>query len=452
MKNRHIKTDLPGPKARELIARDALVVSPSYPRDYPFVMSHGKGAEIWDVDGNRFLDFVAGIAVCSTGHSHPAVVGAIKEAAERFLHISSDYWHEGQVRLGERLAELSPIKGPVMSFFCQSGTESVEGALKLARYVTGRGRFLGFLGGFHGRTMGSLSFTSSKYTQQKGFFPTMAGVTHVPYPNNYRPLFAGADQGQAVLRYIEDELFARNVPAGEVAAVLIEPIQGEGGYLVPPDGFLAGLRQLCDRHGILLIFDEVQSGVGRTGKMFAAEHFGVEPDIMTLAKGLGSGLPIGMVVAKRAIMQKWTRGAHGNTFGGNPLCCAAALATLDLVEKQYCANAAKVGAHFMKRLQVLAGEYPVIGEIRGKGLMIGMELILDPVSKTPARKLCDALVTRAYHNGLILLACGQSTVRFMPPLMITEADVDEAVEILKHSLAEVLAEERPAVDRGVAAV
>jgi 4-aminobutyrate aminotransferase len=452
MKNRHIKTDLPGPKARELIARDALVVSPSYPRDYPFVMSHGKGAEIWDVDGNRFLDFVAGIAVCSTGHSHPAVVGAIKEAAERFLHISSDYWHEGQVRLGERLAELSPIKGPVMSFFCQSGTESVEGALKLARYVTGRGRFLGFLGGFHGRTMGSLSFTSSKYTQQKGFFPTMAGVTHVPYPNNYRPLFAGADQGQAVLRYIEDELFARNVPAGEVAAVLIEPIQGEGGYLVPPDGFLAGLRQLCDRHGILLIFDEVQSGVGRTGKMFAAEHFGVEPDIMTLAKGLGSGLPIGMVVAKRAIMQKWTRGAHGNTFGGNPLCCAAALATLDLVEKQYCANAAKVGAHFMKKLRALAGEYPVIGEIRGKGLMIGMELILDPVSKTPAKKLCDALITRAYHNGLILLACGQSTVRFMPPLMITEAHVDEAVEILHHSLAEVLSEEKPPVDRGVAAV
>jgi len=451
MKKTHIKTDLPGPKARELLARDALVDSPSYPRDYPFVMSHGKGAEVWDVDGNRFLDFAAGIAVCSTGHSHPAVVQAIKDAADRFLHISSDYWHEGQVRLAERMNELSPMKVPVMSFFAQSGTESVEAALKLARYVTGRGRFIGFLGGFHGRTMGSLAFTSSKYTQQKGFFPAMAGVTHVPYPNGYRPLFAGADQGRAVLRYIEDVLFVHNVPASEVAAILVEPIQGEGGYLVPPDGFLSGLRELCDRHGILLIFDEVQSGIGRTGKMFAAQHWGVEPDIMTLAKGLGSGMPIGMTVAKRSIMQKWSRGAHGNTFGGNPLCCAAALATLDLVEREYCANAGKVGDYFMKKLQRLAGQYPVIGEVRGKGLMIGMELVTDPVSKTPAKKLCDALITRAFHKGLILLSCGQSTLRFMPPLMITEADVDEAVELLETTLLEVLASERPPVSRGVAA-
>jgi 4-aminobutyrate aminotransferase len=451
MRKPHIKTDLPGPKARELLARDALVVSPSYPRDYPFVMSHGKGAQVWDVDGNRFLDFAAGIAVCSTGHSHPVVVQAIKDAAERFLHISSDYWHEGQVRLAERINQLSPIKGPVMSFFAQSGTESVEAALKLARYVTGRGRFLGFLGGFHGRTMGSLSFTSSKYTQQKGFFPSMPGVTHVPYPNNYRPLFAGADQGQAVLRYIEEELFLHSVPAGEVAAILVEPIQGEGGYLLPPDGFLAGLRAMCDRHGILLIFDEVQSGVGRTGKMFAAQHWDVEPDIMTLAKGLGSGLPIGMAVARRSIMQKWTRGAHGNTFGGNPVCCAAALATLDLVEQQYCANAAKVGEYFMKKLHGFAAKYPIVGEVRGKGLMIGMELVTDRTNKIPAKKICDALITRAYHNGLILLACGQSTVRFMPPLLITEADVDEALELLSHSLDEVLASEHPAASRGVAA-
>lgn len=441
MKKPNIKTDLPGPKARALLARDALVVSPSYPRDYPFVMSHGKGAEIWDVDGNRFLDFAAGIAVCSTGHSHPAVVHAIKEAAERFLHISSDYWHEGQVRLAERLNEISPMKEPTMSFFAQSGTEAVEAALKLARYTTGRGRFIGFLGGFHGRTMGSLSFTASKYTQQKGFFPTMAGVTHVPYPNNYRPIFAGHDQGQAVLRFIEDVLFTHNVPASEVAAILIEPLQGEGGYLVPPDGFLAGLRALCDRHGILLIFDEVQSGVGRTGKMFAAEHWGVAPDIMTLAKGLGSGMPIGVVVAKRSIMQKWSRGAHGNTFGGNPVCCAAALATLDLVEREYRANAAKVGHYFMKALASLADRYPVIGEVRGLGLMIGMELVTDKASRAPARKLCDALITRAYHNGLILLACGQSTVRFMPPLMIDEADVDEALELLDLSLSQTLAAE-----------
>lgn len=450
MKKPHIKTELPGPKARELLARDALVVSPSYPRDYPFVMSHGKGAEVWDVDGNRFLDFAAGIAVCSTGHSHPAVVQAIKDAAERFIHISSDYWHEGQIRLAERIQELAPMSGPVMSFFAQSGTESVEAALKLARYVTGRGRFLAFLGGFHGRTMGSLSFTSSKYTQQKGFFPTMPGVTHVPFPNNYRPMFAGADQGRAVLQYIEETLFAHNVPAGEVAGILIEPIQGEGGYLVPPDGFLKGLRELCDRHGILLIFDEVQSGIGRTGRMFACQHWGVEPDIMTLAKGLGSGMPIGMVAARRSIMQKWSRGAHGNTYGGNPICCAAALATLELVQTRYCDNAAKVGEHFMHKLEALARKYDIIGEVRGKGLMIGMELVVDRASKAPARKLCDALITRAYHNGLILLSCGQSTVRFMPPLLIDEADVDEAVELLDRSLAEVLADAHPPVERGVA--
>jgi len=443
MKNLHIKTALPGPRAQALIARDALVVSPSYPRDYPFVMSHGRGAEVWDVDGNRFLDFAAGIAVCSTGHSHPVVLEAIKSAADRFLHISSDYWHEGQVRLAERISELAPMREPVMSFFAQSGTESVEGALKLARYVTGRQRFIGFLGGFHGRTMGSLAFTSSKYTQQKGFFPTMAGVTHVPYPNNFRPLFAGADQGHAVLRYIEDVLFTSNVPPGEVAGILIEPIQGEGGYIVPPQGFLAGLRALCDRHGILLIFDEVQSGIGRTGKMFACQHPQVAPDIMTLAKGLGSGMPIGVVVAKRSIMERWSRGAHGNTYGGNPLCCAAALATLDLVEQVYCENAAQIGAYFMSQLRELAAKFPVIGELRGQGLMIGLELVTDPESRTPAKTLCDALITRAYHNGLLLLSCGASTVRFMPPLLIDRAQVDEAMALLEWSLIEALAAGTP---------
>jgi 4-aminobutyrate aminotransferase len=439
MKNPHIKTALPGPRARALIERDAQVVSPSYPRDYPFAMSHGRGAEVWDVDGNRFLDFAAGIAVCSTGHSHPEVLAAITTAAGQFLHISSDYWHEGQVRLGERINALAPMGEPVMSFFTQSGTESVEGALKLARYVTGRSRFIGFLGGFHGRTMGSLSFTSSKYTQQKGFFPTMPGVTHVPYPNPYRPLFAGGDQGEAVLRYIEDHLFAGNVPPGEVAGILIEPILGEGGYIVPPDGFLAGLRALCDRHGILLILDEVQSGIGRTGKLFACQHWGVAPDIMTLAKGLGSGLPIGMVVARRTLMEKWSRGAHGNTYGGNPLCCAAALATLDLVENGYRQNAAKVGEYFLQRLRELASRHAVIGEVRGKGLMIGMELVLDRASRTPAHRLCDALITRAFHNGLLLLSCGRSTVRFMPPLLIDTATVDEAMTLLEASLVEALA-------------
>jgi 4-aminobutyrate aminotransferase len=437
MKNPHIRTELPGPKAKALIARDAQVVSPSYPRDYPFAISHGRGAEVWDVDGNRFLDFAAGIAVCSTGHSHPKVVAAITEAAQGFLHISSDYWHERQVRLGERIAELKPLgDAPVLSFMCNSGTESVEGALKLARYVTGRSRFIGFLGGFHGRTMGSLAFTSSKYTQQAGFFPTMPGVTHVPYPNDYRPIFAGDDQGKAVLDYIENILFQHNVPAKEVAGILIEPMQGEGGYVVPPAGFLEGLRALCDRHGIMLIFDEVQSGVGRTGKMFAAHHTGVVPDIMCLAKGLGSGMPIGLVVAKKKHMEQWKRGAHGNTYGGNPVCCAAAIATLDLVEQEYMANAASVGEYFLGRLREWQQREPRIGEVRGRGLFVGMELVAGAGDKTPARKLCDDLITRAYHNGLILLSCGVSTVRFMPPLLITRADVDEAMVMLEASLAE----------------
>jgi 4-aminobutyrate aminotransferase len=326
----------------------------------------------------------------------------------------------------------------VMSFLCQSGTESVEGALKLARYVTGRPRFIGFLGGFHGRTMGSLSFTSSKYTQQKGFAPTMPGVTHVPYPNPYRPLLAGRDQGTAVLDYIR-MLFERNVPANEVAAILVEPIQGEGGYLVPPDGFLAGLRELCDEHGILLICDEVQSGIGRTGRMFAVEHWGVRPDIVTSAKGLGSGLPIGAVIAKRSIMEHWKRGAHGNTYGGNPVTCAAAIATIDLVRGEYMASAARTGQHFMRRLEEMARDYPCIGEVRGRGLMIGMELVQTDAERTPARELCDRLVTRAYYNGLILLSCGVSTVRFMPPLSVSEAEIDEAVHWLRTSLDEALA-------------
>jgi len=438
MSNPHLKTPLPGPKAQALLARDVLVTSPSYPRDYPFVMSHGKGCEVWDVDGNRFLDFMAGIAVCSTGHAHPKVVQAVKDAADRVLHISSDYWHEGQTRLAERLNELSPMGEPVMSFFAQSGTESVEGALKLARYVTGRSRFIGFIGGFHGRTMGSLAFTSSKYTQQKGFFPTMPGVTHVPYPNPFRPLLAGEDQGRAVLDYLEKVLFQGPVPASEVAAILIEPIQGEGGYLVPPDGFLQGLRELCDRHGILLIFDEVQSGIGRTGKLFASQHWGVKPDIMTLAKGLGSGLPIGLVVAKKRLMEQWARGAHGNTYGGNPLCCAAALATLELVtEGGLTENAARMGAYLMDRLRALQARYPVLGEVRGKGLMIGVELI-DPATKADAHDLCDTVITKAYHRGLLLLSCGKSTIRLMPPLTVTEAEADEALALLEQALRDAL--------------
>jgi 4-aminobutyrate aminotransferase len=439
MPSPHIHMALPGPKAQALIARDRPVTTPSYPRDYPFVIAKGRGAEVWDVDGNRFLDFMSGIGVCSTGHAHPQVVQAIKDAADDFLHISSDYWHERMTRLAERLNGLNPVGEPAQVLLCQSGTESIEGALKLARYVTHRPRFIGFLGGFHGRSMGSLAFTSSKYTQQAGFFPAMPGVTHVPYPNPYRPLFAGADQGKAAIDYIENILFQSNLPPSEVAAVLVEPIQGEGGYIVPPDGFLAALRALCDRHGMLLIFDEVQSGIGRTGRMFASQHWGVTPDIMTLAKGLGSGLPIGAMVARRRHMQQWRRGAHGNTFGGNPLCCAAALATLDLVEREYAANAAEVGEYFIARLRELQSRYPCIGDVRGKGLMIGMELVSDRTSRTPARELCEAVLTRAYHQGLLLLACGLSTVRFIPPLMINRAHVDEALRMLEAALKEALA-------------
>jgi len=438
MRSPHIRTPLPGPKAQALIARDRPVTTPSYPRDYPFVMARGRGAEAWDVDGNRFLDFMSGIGVASTGHAHPQVVQAIKDAADDFLHVSSDYWHERMTRLAEKINALDPMREPVQVLLCQSGTESVEGALKLARYVTGRPRLLGFLGGFHGRTMGSLAITSSKYTQQAGFFPAMPGVTHVPYPNVYRPLLAGADQGKAVLDYIENVLFQSNVPPAEVAAIIVEPIQGEGGYLVPPDGFLPGLRELCDRHGILLIFDEVQSGIGRSGRMFAAQHWGVAPDIMTLAKGLASGLPIGLIAARRRYMEKWKPGAHGNTFGGNPLCCAAALATLELVEKEYAANAARVGEYFLERLRELQQRFECIGDVRGKGLMIGMELVTDRATRAPARALCAAVLTRAFHNGLLLLSCGVSTVRFIPPLMIDRGHVDEAMGLLETALSEAL--------------
>ncbi len=429
---------LPGPKAQALIARDAKVVSPSYVRDYPFVISHGRGAEVWDVDGNRFVDFASGIAVCSTGHCHPTVVAAIQEAAKHFLHISCDFWHEGQVQLAETMHALDPVSGPAMTFFANSGTEAVEAALKLARHVTRRSRFIGFLGAFHGRTMGSLAFTASKHTQQRGYFPAMPGVVHVPYPNQYRPVFAGEDQGLAVVAYIE-QLMERNVPADEIAAILVEPIQGEGGYVVPPDSFLKGLRALCDRHGILLIFDEVQAGIGRTGKMFAWQHTGVRPDIITLAKGIGSGMPIGLAVGAKHIMEKWSPGSHANTFGGNPICCAAALATLKLVQGSYAENAARMGARSMQRLQAMAQKYPAIGDVRGRGLMIGVEFVKDRASKAANKELATKLVTRAYHNGLLLLECGASGIRLIPPLMIEAATVDEGMDLLERSLQEALA-------------
>ena len=419
-----------------MIARDGEVVSPSYPRDYPFVMSHGRGVEAWDVDGNRFLDFAAGIAVCATGHAHPDVVKAVREAAGDFLHISSDYWHERMVALAERLARLAPMGEPAMSFFCQSGTEAVEGAIKLARYVTGRQRFIGFLGGFHGRTMGALAFTSSKYTQQKGFPPTMPGVVHVPFPNPYRPLFAGPDQGRAVLDYIR-MLFERSVPASEVAAIIVEPIQGEGGYLVPPPGFLAGLRAFVRRA-------RHPAGVRRSADRDRPHR----AHVRLRARGrvaryhdLGEGPRVGSAhrrgrreEAAHAAMEARRARQHFRRQSGR---VRRRHRHLDLVEREYAANAAAIGAYFMTRLRELARDYPCIGDLRGRGLMIGMELV-EP-DGSPAAALCDALITRAFHNGLLLLSCGVSTVRFMPPLSVSRAEVDEALGLLRAALDEALA-------------
>jgi 4-aminobutyrate aminotransferase len=432
---------IPGPRARAVVERDAHSVSQAYGRPYPFVMSHGRGSEVWDVDGNRFIDFTAGIAVTSTGHSHPAVVGAIKDAADKFIHISSDFYHESMVQLAEKLDDILPMREHSQTFFTNSGTESVEGAIKLARRATGRSRFIGFIGGFHGRTMGSLAFTASKTTQQEGFFPTMPGVVHVPFPDPYRPLLAGADQGLAVLDYLENIVFLRSVPPDEVAAILLEPIQGEGGYIVPPDSFIPGLRELCDKYGILLIADEVQSGIGRTGKWFAVEHWGVEPDIVTMAKGIASGMPMGAFSGRESIMSKWDAGAHGNTYGGNPVSGAAALATLRLVEEEgMLENAVRMGGLMQEQVRDMMDHHPSIGQVRGRGLMVGVELVTDRKTKEPAKRVVKDLLQIAFARGLLLLPCGVSTIRFMPPLNISEEIVEEGLFIFDQALSE--AEER----------
>jgi 4-aminobutyrate aminotransferase len=425
---------LPGPKARTVVERDIYSVSQSYARDYPFVMSHGRGSEVWDVDGNRFVDFTAGISVTSTGHCHPEVVQAIKDAADKFIHISGDFYHESMVQLAEKLDEIVPIQEHCQTFFTNSGTESVEGAIKLARRATGRSRFIGFIGAFHGRTIGSLAFTASKYTQQQEFFPTMPGVVHIPFPNPYRPLLAGEDQGLAVLNYLENVVFQTFVPPDEVAAVLLEPIQGEGGYIVPPDSFIPGLRRLCDKYGILLISDEVQSGIGRTGKWFAIEHWGVEPDIVLTAKGIASGMPMGAFIARESIMREWGRGAHGNTYGGNPLCMAAALTTLRLVEDGMIENAARMGEYFRQQVRQMMERHPTIGDVRGKGLMVGMELVTDRATKDPARQVLKGLLQAAFERGLLLLPCGVSTIRFMPALNISQEIADEGLDIFDRAL------------------
>ena len=427
---------LPGPKARALIKRDSAVISPSYPRGLPFVMDHGRGSEVWDVDGNRFLDFAAGIAVTSTGHSHPKVIKAIQEQAEKFIHISADFYHEQWIELGEKLNEIAPFEEAAVSFMTNSGTESVETAIKLARYHTGRTNFIGFTGAFHGRTLGAVTFTASKPTYHRGFYPLMNGVVHAPFPNPYRPVLerqTGEDYGETVVRYIESEILGHILPADEVAAVLVETIQGEGGYIVPPPGFYPALRELCDKYEILLIADEVQCGMGRTGKWWAIEHFDVEPDIITIAKGIASGVPLGACVARKSVMD-WPRGSHGNTFGGNPLSCAAALATIDLIENEYLENAEIVGQYTQDALHEIMARHFSMGDVRGIGLMIGVEFVKDRKTKIPAETLCSRLVELAFERGLILLSCGASVVRFAPPLCISKTEIDEGLKIFEEAL------------------
>jgi 4-aminobutyrate aminotransferase len=428
--------NLPGPKARAMIERDRKVISPSYPRSYPFVMDHGKGSEVWDVDGNRFLDFMGGIAVVATGYSHPQVIKAIQQQAEKFIHISSDFYHENWVRLGEKLNEIAPFEEDALSFMTNSGTEAVETAIKLARYHTKRSNFIGFTGAFHGRTMGAVTFTASKAKYHSRFYPLMNGVTHAPYPNPYRPVLErrkGEGYGEAVVRYIEEDILTQILPPSDVAGILVETIQGEGGYIVPPEDFYPALRALCDKYDILLILDEVQSGMGRTGKWWAIEHFGVEPDIITSAKGIASGMPLGACIARKSVMD-WEVGTHGNTYGGNPISCAASLATIDLVEKQFMQNAKEVGEYAMDALEEIKARHPSIGDVRGKGLMIGVEFIKDHETLEPAKELTDRLVDLAFERGLLTLSCGQSVIRIAPPLAISKNEMDEGLQLFEDAL------------------
>lgn len=432
-----IKTALPGPKAKAMIDRDAKVVSTSYTRDYPLVMARGEGAAVEDIDGNIFLDCAAGIAVTSTGHSHPEVVKAITDQAQKFLHMSgTDFYYEPQVRLAEELAAIAPMSGEKRTFFGNSGTEANEAALKLAKYYTRRHNIIAFFGAFHGRSMGSLSLTASKVTQRRGFGPLLPGTYHAPYPDTYRrPAHHTPDSWAAeCLRFIEDQLFVHVVSPDEVAAVMVEPIQGEGGYLVPPDSFIQGLREITRRHGIMLIADEVQSGMGRSGRMFAIEHTGVEPDIVTMAKGIASGLPLGVATARAEVMS-WPPGTHASTFGGNPVACAASLVTLRLLREQLVKNSETVGAYLMAAVKELMTKHAIVGDVRGRGLMIGVELVRDRQTKERATSERDALVKECFKRGLLVLGAGRNAIRLSPPLVLTKQQADTAVEILDEALA-----------------
>ncbi len=434
-----IKVKPPGPEARVLLEKDAKYISPSSSRAYPLVVKRAQGAMVEDVDGNRYLDFTAGVAVTNTCHCSPEVVKAICDQARELLHMSgADFFNPLQIELAEKLSELCPSPSPKRVFFSNSGAESVEAAIKLVRHRTGRPYIIAFTGAFHGRTMGALSITASRPIHKKGFSPLVPGVIHVPYAYCYRCPYGVAHPREelACVEWIEEELFKTYVPPEEVAAVFVEPIQGEGGYIVPPKAFLKDLSDLCRRYGILLVADEVQSGMGRTGKMFAIEHFEVEPDVICLAKGIASGLPLGATIARQELME-WPPGSHASTFGGNPVSCKAALATLELLKGGLVANAAVVGDYLLKELEGLYNNHPIMGEVRGKGLMIGIELVKDRDTKERASEERDKIVQRAFEKGLLLLGCGKNSIRFAPPLIITKKDADTALNILEEVLREI---------------
>ncbi len=439
MKRPEIKTQLPGPKASKFIEEDSAYISPSYTREYPLVVDNAKGVWVRDVDGNEFLDFTAGIAVCSTGHCHPEVVRTIKEQSENLLHMAgTDFYYVPQISLAKKLASLFPEGTDHKVYFGSTGAEAVEAAFKLARRHTKRKLNIAFFGSFHGRSMGALSLTASKTIQKKQYNPLVPGVTHIPYGYCYRcPYEHSYPQcGAECAHWIEDTLFRTTMPPEEVAAIFVEPIQGEGGYIVPPPEFHRVLADIANKYGILLVADEVQSGMGRTGKMFAMEHFGVVPDITTLAKGIASGLPLGAMIAKGEIMD-WEAGAHSSTFGGNPVACQAALTTIQLLEKGLMANANVQGQRLFNAFNELQGVYECMGDVRGRGLMVGVEFVKDRNTKERATEWRDEIITTAFEKGLLLLGCGENSIRFCPPLTVTSDEIDVCVSILDEVIKKV---------------
>ncbi len=432
-------TPLPGPAAKEVLQLDGKYISPSYTRSYPLVAKTGRGALVEDVDGNVFLDFAAGIAVVSTGHCHPEVVAAIQKQAAELIHMSgTDFYYPSLVELAQRLFAITPGQQPKRVYFGNSGTEAIEAAIKLARYHTKREKLIAFYGCFHGRTMGSLSLTASKAVQRKGFGTLLAGVFHIPYPDCYRCPYGLRPESCCTecAAVLERELFKKIVDPEEVAAIIVEPIQGEGGYVPAPPEFLQELQRICRKYGILLVSDEVQCGMGRTGKWWAGDHAGLEPDILCTAKGIASGMPLGAIIARADVMD-WTPGAHASTFGGNPVCIAAALATIDLIERTYMENARRMGEFLFSGMADWRERHKIVGDVRGKGLMIGIEIVRDQETKEKARDLRDRLVQLAFAKGLLVLGAGENTLRFSPPLVIDEEQADFAVRTMDACLSEV---------------